>query len=109
MPTFGLCRLMIHTARSSGPTGVTQIRGNEEVVHTELGQVGTQFNALPHSAMGDLLDNCIKIDDLATCTGFTKLGVEKVGALFAPDHDHHLWHFSLGESGSRGTHWGAGS
>jgi kynurenine formamidase len=74
---------MIQTARSSGPTGVNQIRGNEEVVHTELGQVGTQFDALPHIAIGDLLYNCIKIDDVATRTGFTKLGVEKVGALFA--------------------------
>jgi len=83
MPTFGLRRFMIHTARSSGPTGVNQIRGNEEVVHTELGQVGTQFDALPHIAIGDLLYNCIKIDDVATRTGFTKLGVEKVGALFA--------------------------
>jgi kynurenine formamidase len=82
MPTVGLRRFMIHTARSSGPTGVNQLRGNEEVVHTELGQVGTQFDALPHIAIGELLYNCIAIDDVATRTGFTKLGVEKVGALF---------------------------
>ena len=82
MPTFGLRRFMIHTARTSGPTGVNQLRGNEEVIHTELGQVGTQFDALPHIAIGDLFYNCIKIDDVATRTGFTKLGVEKVGTLF---------------------------
>jgi kynurenine formamidase len=82
MPTFGLRRFMIHTARTSGPSGVNQLRGNEEVVHTELGQVGTQFDALPHIAIGDLLYNCLKIDEVATRTGFTKLGVEKVGALF---------------------------
>jgi kynurenine formamidase len=82
MPTFGLRRFMLHTARTSGPTGVNQIRGNEEVVHTELGQVGTQFDALPHIAIGDLLYNCVKIDDVATRAGFTRLGVEKVGALF---------------------------
>jgi hypothetical protein len=44
--------------------------------------VGTQFDALPHIAIGDLFYNCIKLDDVATRTGFTKLGVEKVGALF---------------------------
>jgi kynurenine formamidase len=82
MPTFGLRRFMIHTARTSGPTGVNQLRGNEEVIHTELGQVGTQFDALPHIAIGDLFYNCIKMDEVATRTGFTKLGVEKVGAVF---------------------------
>jgi kynurenine formamidase len=81
MPTFGTRRFGIHTARSSGPTGVNQIRGNEEVVVTELGQVGTQFDALPHIAIGDMLYNCVKTDEVATRNGFTKLGVDKVGGI----------------------------
>jgi kynurenine formamidase len=81
MPTFGLRRFGIHTARSSGPSGTNQIRGNEELVVTELGQVGTQFDALPHIGIGEHLYNCIKTDEVATRNGFTKLGVEKVGAI----------------------------
>ena len=82
MPLVGIRTFGLHTARSSGPTGVNQIRGNEEVVTTQLGQVGTQFDALPHIGIGDLLYNCLKADEVATRTGFTKLGIEKIGALF---------------------------
>ncbi len=82
MPLFGIRSFHLHTARSSGPSGVNQIRGNEEVVVTQLGQVGTQFDALPHIGIGDLLYNCLKADEIVTRAGFTKLGVEKVGALF---------------------------
>jgi hypothetical protein len=81
MPTFGTRRFDIHTARSSGPTGTNQLRGNEELVVTELGQVGTQFDALPHIAISDTLYNCVKTEEVATRSGFTKLGVEKVGGL----------------------------
>jgi Putative cyclase len=81
MPTFGLRRFGIHTARSSGPGGTNKVRGNEELVVTELGQVGTQFDALPHIAIDDHLYNCVKIDEVAIRTDFTKLGVEKVGAI----------------------------
>lgn len=81
MPTYGTRRFGIQTARSSGPTGTNHLRGNEELVVTELGQVGTQFDALPHIAIDDMLYNCVKIEDVATRTGFTKLGVEKVGGI----------------------------
>jgi kynurenine formamidase len=54
---------------------------NEEVVTTELGQVGTQFDGFAHQTHGDSLYNCFKLDDIATRNGFTKLGIENVGAL----------------------------
>jgi kynurenine formamidase len=82
IPLFGIRSFHLHTARSSGPTGVNQVRGNEETVVTQLGQVGTQFDALPHIGIGELLYNCVKADEIATRSGFTKLGVEKIGALF---------------------------
>ena len=53
----------------------------EELVITELGQVGTQFDGFAHQSIGNGLYNCYQIDETATRTGFTKLGVEKVGAL----------------------------
>jgi kynurenine formamidase len=81
MPTFGMRRFGIHTARSSGPGGTNQLRGNEELVVTELGQVGTQFDALPHIGIGEMLYNCVKTDEVATRNGFTKLGVEHVGGI----------------------------
>jgi kynurenine formamidase len=54
---------------------------NEEIVTAEIGQVGTQFDAFPHQTIGPTLYNCVPLDDVATRTGFTKLGVEKVGTL----------------------------
>jgi kynurenine formamidase len=82
MPLFGVRKFNLYTLRSSGPTGPNQLRGNEETVTTELGQVGTQFDGLPHIGIADELYNCNKTEAVATRTGFTKLGVEKVGALF---------------------------
>ncbi len=54
---------------------------NEEIVTAEIGQVGTQFDAFPHQTIGPSLYNCIPLDEAATRTGFTRLGVEKVGTL----------------------------
>src|SRR4029453_17426657 len=42
---------------------------------------GTQFDGLTHQTIGDSLYNCVKLDEVATRTGFTKLGMENVGAL----------------------------
>lgn len=81
IPKFGLRQYAILTQRSAGPGGRNQQTGNEEVVITELGQVGTQFDALPHIGIGDDLYNCNKTMAIATRNGFTKLGVENVGAL----------------------------
>jgi kynurenine formamidase len=36
-----------------------------------------------HQGIDGLSYNCVKIDDAATRTGFSKLGVDKIGALFA--------------------------
>ena len=54
---------------------------NEELVTTELGQVGTQFDGFAHQTLGNIAYNCFKVDEIATRTGFTKLGIENVGAL----------------------------
>jgi kynurenine formamidase len=54
---------------------------NEELVVAEIGQVGTQFDAFSHQTIGNGLYNCFNVDETLTRTGFTKLGVEKVGAI----------------------------
>jgi kynurenine formamidase len=50
-------------------------------VHAEIGQIGTQFDAFSHQTIGDSLYNCFKLDEIATRSGFTALGVENVGTL----------------------------
>jgi kynurenine formamidase len=58
-----------------------QRNSNEELVVTELGQIGTQFDAFAHQMYGDSFYNCFKLGDIGTRTGFKKLGVENVGTL----------------------------
>src|SRR5690606_8513104 len=58
----------------------------DEVVSGELGQIGTQFDGLGH--VGTEIDgdyvfyNGFKLSEFGTAYGLTKLGIEKVGALF---------------------------
>ena len=82
MPLVGTRRFDLHTKRTGGPMGSNHRYTNEELVITELGQVGTQFDMFSHQGIDGLLYNCIKIDDVATRSGFSKLGVEKIGTLF---------------------------
>jgi len=54
---------------------------NEELVATELGQVGTQLDGFTHQTIGDTLYNCFRVSETMTRTGFTHLGIENVGML----------------------------
>ena len=71
----------MHTKRTSPPAGSNRRGSNEEIVLAEIGQVGTQFDGFAHQTYGDSLYNCFKVDEVATRNGFTKLGMENVGAL----------------------------
>lgn len=71
----------LHTKRTAPLAGSNRRGSNEEVVLAEIGQVGTQFDAFAHQTIGDSLYNCFKLDDIATRNGFSKLGVENIGAL----------------------------
>jgi kynurenine formamidase len=70
------------TKRSAQAPGANQRGGNEEIVTTELGQVGTQFDAFPHQMIANKMYNCFKLEDIESRSGFTKLGVENVGMIF---------------------------
>jgi hypothetical protein len=74
-------RFELHTKRTVMNPGVNRRGSNEEIVFSEIGQVGTQFDGFAHQTFGDSLYNCVKLDDISTRNGFTKLGVEKVGSL----------------------------
>lgn len=81
MPFFGGRRLDSHLKRTNINPGSNRRGSNEELVITELGQVGTQFDGFSHQTIGDSLYNCFKLNEIATRNGFNKLGVENVGFL----------------------------
>jgi len=82
MPLFAGRQFNIHTKRTNGPLGSNKRYSNEELVVAEMGQVGTQFDMFSHQGIDGRLYNCIEIAEVGTRTGFTKLGVEKIGMLF---------------------------
>ncbi len=82
MPFFGTRRFSITMKRTTPPMGSNKRHSNEETIDTELGQVGTQFDAFPHQTIANELYNCVPMDENATRTGFNKMGVDKVGAIF---------------------------
>jgi kynurenine formamidase len=74
-------RFQMETKRTTMNPGSNRRGSNEEIVFSEIGQVGTQFDGFTHQTIGDSLYNCVKLGDVATRTGFTKLGMEHVGSL----------------------------
>ena len=66
MPIQATRRFDLHTKRTFMNPPSNQRGSNEEVVTTELGQVGTQFDGFAHQSHGDSLYNCFKISDSAT-------------------------------------------
>jgi kynurenine formamidase len=82
MPFFGTRRFDVHTKRTFMNPQSNRRGSNEELVVSEIGQVGTQFDGFAHQTIGPSMYNCYKVDEAATRNGFEKLGVENVGALF---------------------------
>ncbi len=83
MPLFSPRHFALYLKRSNPPAGANLRGSNEETVSGELGQVGTQLDMFPHQSIGDDTYNCHRVGDIATRTGFSKLGIDKVGALVA--------------------------
>jgi kynurenine formamidase len=82
MPFFGTRRFDVHIKRTFLNPGANKRGSNEEMVLSEIGQVGTQFDGFAHQSYEDSLYNCNKISETATRTGFSKLGVHQTGTLF---------------------------
>jgi kynurenine formamidase len=51
----------------------------ERFLHGGTYQIGTQFDNFPHFGVGDILYNGFRGSEIATPTGFSKLGMENVG------------------------------
>jgi kynurenine formamidase len=82
IPFFGTRRFDVYTKRTFMNPQSNRRGSNEEFVAGEIGQVGTQFDGFAHQTIGGGLYNCFKLDEISTRTGFEKLGIENVGALF---------------------------
>ena len=81
MPFFGTRRFDVHMKRTF-LNQFSNMRGsNEEIVISEIGQVGTQFDSFAHQTHLNSWYNCFKVDENATRSGFNKLGVHNVGSL----------------------------
>jgi kynurenine formamidase len=81
MPISGTRQFNVHTKRTVMNKPSNRRGSNEELLTSEIGQVGTQFDGFAHQTIEDKVYNCYKLDDIATRTGFTKVGIEKVGTL----------------------------
>lgn len=82
MPFFGTRRFDQHLKRTFMNPEPNRRGSNEEIVISEIGQVGTQLDAFPHQTIGDEVYNCVKVDDIATRGGFREMGVDGIGTVF---------------------------
>src|SRR5687768_17362002 len=81
MPLQATRTFELHTKRTTMNPESNRRGSNEELVLTEIGQVGTQFDGFAHQTIGDSLYNCVKVDEAATRNGFTRMGVVHIGAI----------------------------
>jgi kynurenine formamidase len=72
----------LHTKRTVMNPGVNRRGSNEEIVFSEIGQVGTQFDMFSHQSIDNRHYNCFVTDEITTRNGFTKLGVDKIGSIY---------------------------
>lgn len=81
MPLPFARRFDVHLKRTGGPMGTNRRYTNEELVITEIGQVGTQMDAFTHQSIDGLFYNCVPTEEIVTRNGFTRLGIDRVGTL----------------------------
>jgi kynurenine formamidase len=81
MPMPAGRRFEIFTKRTRNDPGTNHRASNEELIVSEIGQVGTQFDTFSHQMIGTSMYNCFTLEETASRTGFTKLSVDQVGAL----------------------------
>jgi kynurenine formamidase len=82
MPFFGTRRFDVHVKRTFMNAFSNRRGSNEEVVISEIGQVGTQFDGFAHQTHETSHYNCHKTEDISVRGGFTKLGIQQAGMFF---------------------------
>ena len=82
MAFFGTRRFDVHTKRTFMNVFSNMRGSNEEIVITELGQVGTQFDGFAHQTHLNSWYNCVKVDENVDRSQFKKFGIHTVGTLF---------------------------
>jgi len=82
MAFFGTRRFDVHTKRTFMNVFSNMRGSNEEIVITELGQVGTQFDGFAHQTHLNSWYNCVKVDENVERSQFKKYGIHTVGTLF---------------------------
>ena len=68
MPFFGTRRFDVHTKRTFMNQPSNRRGSNEEIVISEIGQVGTQFDGFAHQTHENSWYNCFKVDENVTRT-----------------------------------------
>jgi kynurenine formamidase len=81
MPMYGTRHYSIRIPQAFSMPGKNQAVYHDEIISGELGQIGTQFDGLGHLGIGDLFYNGNRRSEFAKAEGFTKLGIENVGAI----------------------------
>lgn len=81
MPMYGTRHYSIRIPQAFAMPGKNQAVYHDEIISGELGQIGTQFDGLGHLGIGDLFYNGNRRSEFAKAEGFTKLGIENVGAI----------------------------
>src|SRR5215831_13036493 len=71
MPMPNGRRFEIMTKRTRNDPGTNKRGSNEELVVSEIGQVGTQFDTFSHQMIGQSMYNCFTLDQVATRSGFS--------------------------------------
>jgi len=69
MPMPAGRRFEILTKRTRNDPGTNHRASNEELVVSEIGQVGTQFDTFSHQMIGTSMYNCFTLEDTASRTG----------------------------------------
>lgn len=82
MPFFGTRRFDVHVKRTFMNQPSNRRGSNEELVVSEIGQVGTQLDGFAHQSHEDSLYNCYKISETSGRGGFAKLGIHLTGMFF---------------------------
>jgi kynurenine formamidase len=82
MPFFGTRRFDVHIKRTFLNQPSNRRGSNEEIVISEIGQVGTQLDGFAHQSHEDSLYNCYKISEISSRGGFNKLGIHQTGMFF---------------------------